>query len=84
MANTRIVGKITATKRMSSSTNGNPRFMITIMTTAGEAVARPTAVDSMLAYGIENPEYKEQDHEYVINGRGSITYVNPFPATNNY
>jgi len=84
MANTKIVGKITATKRMPSSKESNPRFMITIMTTEGEAIARPTSPNSMLAYGIENREYREQDHEFVINGRGNIIYVNPFPATNHY
>ena len=84
MGNTTIVGKVTATQRMASSRNGNPRFMITIMTTEGEAVAHSTSPDASIAYGIENREYREQDHEFVINSKGSIVYANPYPATNHY
>jgi hypothetical protein len=84
MGNTRIVGKITATERMASSPQANPRFMITIMTTEGEAVAHATSPNAGFAYGIENREYREQDHEYVINYRGNISYVNPYPARNDY
>jgi hypothetical protein len=84
MGNTKIVGKITAAERMASSPESNPRFMITIMTTEGNAVAYPTSPNAGFAYGIENREYREHDHEFVINYRGNITYVNPFPATNHY
>jgi hypothetical protein len=72
MAKRAIIGRVTTTKRMQSSRNGNPRFEVTIHTPGtGERTFR-TQVDSGLAYGIENPEYRNSEHVYVIDGRDQI------------
>ena len=58
--------KVVKAERMKSSANGNPRFWVTF----DDGVEAPTAVDAMLGYAITNQEYRDGDHDVIINRRG--------------
>lgn len=78
MAKRAIIGKVTGTKRMRSSKYGNPRFEVTIHTAAGNIDRQfRTQPDSSLAYGIENPEFRNHEHIFVIDGRDQIILARP-------
>ena len=67
-----VTGVITSIRRLKSSRYGNPRFSVTI---GGRDYK--TAPNVMLAYGIENPEYREQEHVFELNGQGNIVSARP-------
>ncbi len=64
--------RITRVTRKRSSVNGNPRFEVGF----DDGTAAKTSPDAMLAYGIENPGYRDRDLEVVLDGRGNVTYIN--------
>lgn len=76
MTDTTFTARITRIERMKSSAYGNPRFMLTFDT----GKSYPTQPDAMLAYGIENPEYRDGPVEVTLNGREHVTYVRPVSA----
>ena len=77
MSKRAIIGKDTNCKRMRSSRYGNPRFEVTVHTTGtGERVFR-TQPDSSLGYEIENAEYRNAEHIFVIDGRDQIILARP-------
>lgn len=82
MAKRAIIGKVTGTKRLRSSRNGNPRFEVTIHTVGREDREFPTAPDAGVAYGIENRDYREAEHVFIITSRGNIEQV--FALNNSY
>lgn len=67
-----VVGRVIATERRKSSRNGNPAFMLTIQRPDGELRQHRTATDSMLAYAIENPEYRDTVHVFGLNNRDQV------------
>lgn len=62
------IGKL---DRMQNSRNGNPRWRVTF--TDGTVAA--TEPDAMIAYALNNPEYRDVDVDVTFNGRGWITSV---------
>lgn len=71
MTNSKFTATITHIERMKSSHYGNPRFMLTF----DNGKSYPTQPDAMIAYGIENSEYREGPVEVTLNGRDHVTYV---------
>ena len=67
MAEPKVISRL---ERMKSSVNGNPRFMVTF--TDGSSM--PTKPDAMLAYGIENEEYRDRPLLVEVE-RGQIVYL---------
>ena len=71
-----ITGIVTHTKRVGSSVNGNPTYEVEIRddhAAIGEAYSlHRTMSDSMLAYAIENPEYKNEPHVFTLTRAGRI------------
>lgn len=61
-----ITGKVTGIKRTTSSVNGNPAFFVTIAREDGYEETVRTQTDSMIAYGIENPEYRDERHLFKL------------------
>lgn len=82
MAKRAIIGKVTATKRLRSSKYGNPRFEVTIHTAGREDREFPTAPDAGVAYGIENRDFRDAEHVFIINGRDNIEQA--FALNNSY
>jgi hypothetical protein len=54
-----IKARVVDTERKANSYYGNPRYLVTLETADGDIIYACTKVDSMLAYGITNKEYKE-------------------------
>lgn len=67
-----IRGKVTNLKRLRSSVNGNPRFEVTLTDEDGTTYTTATSPDSMLAYAIENAEYRDEHHTFYVNKLGHI------------
>jgi hypothetical protein len=67
-----VRGRVTATKPMNRSVNGNPRYAVTITDKNGYDWNTSTAVDSMLAFGITNAEYRDNEHSFYIDRNGCI------------
>ena len=64
-----VIGKVVSTHRLTSSKNGNPRFNVTL----DNGFTYQTAVDSGLAYEIQNLEFREIDHEFDVSARGRFS-----------
>lgn len=67
-----VNGIVTSTKPLQRSANGNPRYAVTITDKNGYEWHTSTAPDSMLAYGIQNPEYRDKVHTFYIDENGCI------------
>ena len=75
-----VTGKVIDTKRAGTSSMGNPSFDVTLSITKidGTDTAQPymvtirTQSNAGLAYGIENREYRDSDHEYTLSRHGRI------------
>lgn len=77
MSKRAIIGRVTNTTRMRSSRYGNPRFEVTIHTTGTGDRAFRTQPDGSLGYAIQNPEYRNAEHVFVIDGRDQIILARP-------
>lgn len=71
-----ITGIVTHTKRVGTSVNGNPTYEVELRddhAAVGEAYSlHRTMSDSMIAYAIENPEYKNEPHVFILTRAGRI------------
>jgi len=71
-----ITGIVTYTKRVGTSVNGNPTYEVEIRddhAAIGEAYSlHSTMSDSMLAYAIDNPEYRNEPHVFTLTRAGRI------------
>lgn len=71
-----ITGIVTHTERVGTSVNGNPTFDVEIRNdhaAIGEAYSlHRTMSDTMLAYAIENPEYRNEPHVFILTRAGRI------------
>lgn len=72
MSNNTLTGTITATKHAGTSYYGNPAYWVTISTEAGDTVTLRTQDNSGLAYGITNPEYRDEAHAFTLTRAGRI------------
>ena len=63
-------------KRLNSSSNGNPRYLITF--DDGSEVI--TQSDAAINYGITNHEYRDQPHDAELSRAGRLVYLRK-PAT---
>jgi hypothetical protein len=62
-------------KRLKNTVNGNPRYIVTF--TDGTSIR--TQGDSMLGYSVENPEYRDVPLKLEVNGRGTLSGLEPVP-----
>lgn len=75
-----VTGKVVGTKHAGTSQMGNPSYDVTLSITKidGTDTAQPymvtvrTQSNAGLAYGIENREYRDNDHEYTLSRHGRI------------
>ena len=71
-----VTGIVTHTKRVGTSVNGNPTYEVEIRddhAAIGEAYSlHRTMSDTMLAYAIENPEYRDAPHVFILTRAGRI------------
>lgn len=72
-----VTGRVTATKHASTSMYGNPAYCVTLDN--GETYR--TMDNAMLAYGITNPEYREQPHVFTLTRAGRIRSAKPVKTT---
>lgn len=70
--NNTVTGKVIAIKRTTSSYYGNPAFFVTIRQSDGTEGKYRTQTDSMIAYAIENPEYRTTSHVFELSKNGRI------------
>lgn len=66
-----ITGTVSDVRTVGHSLYGNPTKEVTLATTAGTVTLRTTA-NSMLAYGIGNPEYRDAAHEFGLTRAGRL------------
>lgn len=67
MANT-VTGRVVGTEYASTSYYGNPAYWVTLDN--GETYR--TMDNSSLAYGIQNPEYRDEPHVFTLTRAGRI------------
>ena len=75
-----VTGRVIDAQRVSTSTYGNPTYMVTLAISAidgvpaesSEPVNIRTMDDAGLAYGITNPEYREVEHVFTLTRAGRI------------
>lgn len=77
MSNTyTITGIVTHTERVGTSVNGNPTYQVEIRddnAAIGEAYSsHRTMSDTMLAYAITNPEFKNEPHVFTLTRAGRL------------
>lgn len=77
MTNT-IQDVVTHTKRVGTSTMGNPTYEVEIRDDRNLDSDQPlyslhrTMSNTMLAYAIENPEYRDHVHEFTLTRAGRL------------
>ena len=67
-----ITGKVIETRHAGTSNMGNPAYWVTIETDSGDVVTLRTMSNTMLAYGITNPEYRASRHVFTLTRAGRI------------
>lgn len=73
MSNDTVIrGRITATRRLPASANGNPRYTVALATPDGETLILDTAPNAAINYAITNETFRAQDHAFTLNSRGKI------------
>lgn len=68
MSNNTVTGKVIATKHAGTSGMGNPAYWVTLDN--GEIYR--TSANTGLAYGITNPEYRDEAHVFTLTAAGRI------------
>lgn len=76
-----VTGTVVATKRVGTSTMGNPQFDVTLLAThiegtpvePAQTVVVRTSANISLAYAIENPEYRETAHTFDLTPAGRLS-----------
>lgn len=68
----KITAKVTATKYHGTSTMGNPTYYVTLEERDGTTGIYRTQSNASIAYAIENREYRDEWHEYLITTAGRI------------
>lgn len=66
-----ITGTVSDVRTVGHSLYGNPTKEVTLDTSAGTVILRTTG-NSMLAYGIGNPEYRDAPHEFGLTRSGRL------------
>jgi len=77
----KYIGKLSKVKRLKNSLNGNPRFLIAMVTADQNFQLFRTPVDSMLAYSVENYLDRDQVVEVEIGqhyGQQTLKSINEF------
>lgn len=70
-----VTGRVVSTRTLPSSYYGNPRYAVTLDSSAVEYATAPNA---SLAYAINNPEYRDTPHTFDVDGRGNLSgYCKP-------
>lgn len=75
MANATYVKTIAELERMNNSANGNPRFLVKFT----DGTEASTQVDAAVAYGLENPEFRDVPVTFTVTRAGRI--INAVPVT---
>lgn len=73
--NRRVTGRVTNLKRMPSSPEGNPRWMVTLLRPTGDETKRKTVVNSQLAYDIEDERFRLVEHTFQVDRHGELVRV---------
>lgn len=72
-----VTGLVVSTRRHGHTINGNPMISVTLSTsTRGYDGITEFRIsnDAMLAYGIENPEYRDIPHVFALTRAGRISH----------
>lgn len=72
-----VIGKVTATKRVGTSTMGNPTYDVTLEHVDGSHGIYRTMSNTMLAYAIENSNYREDNHVFTLTRAGRLRSAKP-------
>lgn len=75
-----LTAKVISTKRAGTSYYGNPSYVVTLETRAGDTLTLRTSSNVMFAYACENPEYREEWHVYELTRAGRIKYARKVTA----
>lgn len=68
MGNATVTGRVIETRYASTSHYGNPAYFVTL--DSGETYR--TKDDAMIAYGIQNAEYRDEPHVFMLTRAGRI------------
>lgn len=77
----KITAKITATKRHGTSKMGNPTYIVALEERDGTTGIYRTQSNSGIAYEIQNPNFKQEWHEYELTPAGRIRYARKIEGT---
>ena len=70
-----VTGTVVATKHAGTSGMGNPSYWVALDN--GEIYR--TSANTSLAYGIENPEYRNEPHVFTLTAAGRIRSAMTIP-----
>lgn len=71
MTNT-VTGKVTRVQTVGVSYYGNPTKRIAIEDENGDVTTYLTSRDAMIAYGIDNAEFRDEPHTFKLTKAGRI------------
>ncbi len=72
---TTIVARVGHTKREKNSYYGNPAYTVALVTENGEITIHRTMSNAGISYGINNPEYRDDLHEWHLTPAGRIKFA---------
>lgn len=70
-----IVARVGRTERAGVSVYGNPRFLVALVQQDGTTTLHRTMSNAGISYGINNPEYRDDLHEWHLTPAGSIKFA---------
>lgn len=70
-----VKGIVTKTERLINSKDGNPRYRVEVKTDDGEIWTFQTSADSHVGLSIQNSEYRESNHIFVLDHDQQIVEV---------
>jgi hypothetical protein len=73
--NTTIVARVGRTERAGVSYYGNPAFTVALVTESGDISIHRTMSNAGISYAINNPEYREELHEWHLTPSGRIKFA---------
>lgn len=73
--NETIIARVAQTQRAGTSNYGNPAYLVTLMQKDGTISTHRTMSNAMVSYGINNPEYRDEPHEWHLTAAGRIKYA---------
>lgn len=72
---TTIIARVGGTQRAGVSNYGNPAFTVALVQEDGTVTLHRTMSNAAVSYGINNPEYRDELHEWHLTPAGRIKFA---------